>query len=60
MGIPNSVRILYKTSHLTESYAFLKPVNSEGLLHFIPIFVRYLRNADYMNGSSLPKIIPVM
>jgi len=28
IGIPNSMRILYKTSLLTESYAFLKSINS--------------------------------
>jgi len=47
MGITNSVIILYRTSALIESEAFLESVNSDKLRQCSFLF-KYLTNAEYM------------
>jgi hypothetical protein len=51
LGIPNLMRILYNTSLQIESYAFLKFIKADALLHCIPIFLKYLSNAEQMISS---------
>jgi hypothetical protein len=45
MGTPNSLRIMYKTSLLTESYASSKSMNSQWTVSLHCQFLHYLTNA---------------
>jgi len=47
MGIPNSLKILSKTSLPTESQAFLKTIDSWCTASFYSLFFNYLTNAEY-------------
>jgi hypothetical protein len=42
MGLPNTMRILYRTSVLTELQAFFKPKTPCALSHGIPFFIYQL------------------
>jgi hypothetical protein len=51
METPDSMRILHKTSLLTEQWAFFKFVIVDSLFHCIIIFFKCLENVEYMVSS---------